>query len=156
MMNGICTSIPKSQVLAPRRCGLLLLAGLAAVATGCMATPEDLQHIGAYDSAVYFSGYTGYANEPIEIQAWNFRDAEWVPIALTVSDNVAVPDTDGEVFAWSVSEVVPGSCWKFQGFSHPDGEFRGYVRAVVIDTGEILDATGPESHAKIFADNGNG
>ena len=124
----------------------LMLLGLTLAATGCMATPEDGEYIGPYYTAVDFSGMSGYAGEPIAIQAWDVEQGDWETLSFVLTDNVAMPGSDGEVFEWAKSVVVPLDLWTQTGSS-----YQAYVRAIVYETGEVCYASSGEPYATIWA-----
>lgn len=130
-----------------RQSAMVMMLGVALGATGCMTTPEDGEHIGNWNNAVDFSGVSGYANEWIAIQAWNSDMLDWETIGYALTDDTAMADSDGELFEWSVSLVVPEDNWIPWGFN----TVKGNVRAVVYDTGEICSATSGEPFATIWA-----
>ncbi|MCA9178217.1 MAG: hypothetical protein KDB14_27320 [Planctomycetales bacterium] len=120
---------------------------LAAVCTGCMTSPGDGEFIGTPDTAVQFEGVSGYSDEWIAIQAWNSAELDWDTIGYTLTDEVAVAGTDGELFAWSKSVALGDEHWIWWG-SH----YKANVRAVVYYTGEICYAESGEEFATIWSD----
>lgn len=141
-----CAEAPR-RGLMPRQAAFIMLLGVALGATGCMTTPEDGEHIGSFTNSVDFAGVSGYANEWVAVQAWNSDLLDWQTIGYALTDETAMPDSDGELFEWSVSLVVPEDHWIPWGFDL----FQANVRAVVYDTGEICYASSGEPFAAIWA-----
>lgn len=88
-------------------CGVMF--GLTMIATGCMTSPYQDQHIGHSDEDVRFDGFLLEANEPVAIQAFDGRS--WQTIGWSRSAGKPYVWNGMEFYPWHATIEVPPQFW---------------------------------------------